>query len=187
MTTAYQRSSVLRAIAICIVCACLMRLAGCIAFAGAPQLRTVLPVIQPPKSITVTSSIPAVIYVSPDLREPFSPITGWSTNRLQLSADMERQFFSAVANSFPLTNERVVVKWRTVPEAASYRIYLGDARTNWHSLIETPNRTQLTTTLWKCYATNTLAMTSINSNGVESALSKIGQWSPQLRLGIRVN
>lgn len=177
----------IRLIAICIVCGCLMRLAGFVAFAWAPALRTVLPVIKPPTSITITSAFPAVVYVSPDLREPFSPLTGWSTNRTVVPAVAAQMFYSAIASNFPLTNQPVVVSWRTVAEAVSYRIYFGDSGTNWLQQIETVNRTQLTTKLWKCFETNTVAMTAINSNGVESVMSKVYKFKPELRLSITKN
>lgn len=165
----------------------LLLLLGCAAFAGAPELRSVLPPVLPPKMVTVTANYPCVIYVSADLREPFSPLTGWSTNRYVAPAVATQMFFSAIATNFPFTNVPALFKWTSVPEAASYWIYVGDGATNWNQKVQTYNKTQLTAAVWKVWPTNTVAMTAVNSNGVESAMSKIGQWSPQLRLGIRVN
>lgn len=174
----------IRGIFICIVCGCLVRLAGCVAFAGAPSLRTVLPVVQPPKTVTVTTTYAATIYLAPDLAAPFNPLTGWSTNRWQLPATNAALFFAAVATNFPFTNIPVRVSWKTVTDAMTYRIYFGDAATNWLQQVETPNRTQLTTTLWKCFATNTVAMTTVNSNGAESAISKVVQLTPDVVIKI---
>lgn len=174
-------------ILLCVVCACLFRLAGCVAMAGAPQLRSVLPPVAPPKSVTITTTWTATVYLSPDLAAPFNPLTGFSTNRWQLPATNAAMFFAAVATNFPFTNVPVRVNWRTVADAMVYRIYFGDAATNWLQQVETPNRTQITTSLWKCFATNTVAMTTVNSNGVESAMSKIVKLSPDVVIHILCN
>lgn len=161
-----------------------LALLGCVAFAGAPQLRTVLPQAVPPKSFTVTATLPAVIFMSPSLREPFSPLTGWSTNRWQVQATNEQAFFAAVSTNFPLTDMQVVVKWSTVVDAMCYCIYIGDGLTNWNQRVETYNRTQLTFKMFRCWQTNTFAMTSVNSNGVESVKSRVITLKPELILQI---
>lgn len=173
----------IRGIAICILFANLFRLAGCVAIAGAPELRSVLPV-KPQISITVTSPYPAIIYVSPSLLLPYTAVNGSPTNKLAFEVTQREQFFRAALTNFPLTNQPVRVRWNSVATAASYRIYFGDAQTNWQQTVDTANKTQLTTPLWRCHPTNTAAMTSFDTNGLESAMSKVVLFKPNFTISI---
>ena len=94
-------------------------------------------------------------------------------------------FFRSMVTNFPLTNVPVLIQWNKVSEAASYKIYFGDHQTNWISEKETLNKTQLTTKLWKCWQTNTVAMSALTTNGVESALSKVIVFKPSFVIRIK--
>ena len=158
-------------------------LASSVARPAAPDLRTVLPQIKPPTKVLVTT-MDAVVLMSKDLTGPFSPLTGFSTNKTVAPANMEVAFFSAIATNFPVTNLQARVSWNTVEGAQSYWINVGDSKTNWNQRIETLNKTQLTFKVWRCYETNTLAMTSVSTNGAESELSKVIIFKPTLRIAI---
>ncbi|MDR3458009.1 MAG: hypothetical protein P4N60_11225 [Verrucomicrobiae bacterium] len=141
-------------------------------------------VLTPPPSLTVTSSLPVMFMVSPDLTAPFTR-TGSVTNRLHLNADQARQFFQAVLENFPVTNLNVGVSWHPVAVAARYRIYFGAASSNYTQVVELPApATNYATTIWRAYATNFCTMTCLDSNGVESAYANEIRYVPQFSLNI---
>lgn len=145
-------------------------------------------VVSPPASITVTSSLPVMFLVSPSVMGPFTSLGSAVTNRVRLNADQARQFLRGLLANFPVTNLPVRVQWVPSALAAKYRIYFGQASSNYNQVIELPSpATNYATLIWRAWPTNFCNMTALDSNNVESVMGKEVKYTPLFYLGANRN